>query len=391
MRPIAPILAALLLSAAFAGCFGSESGDGLQDLPSATAQEDEGNLTNVSVDDGTTPMSVDAGHQPHIHDYWAGRERATLMDEAIKVDETRAVFFTFVNTVDGAPAVGGTFLELPDGAIVYEGTGQLEFTLSWTDATVTGAALRYQSAASTAFSEPQPLTNGEPLVIEVTPEMTDMPHGQTSRWAFVLQPAAAGQALYGTLQVRVEIVKMRDVSKFPGHPELFHGANTLQLFKGAARSSQDLFVKQIATFLTGGSNTDDSLLSEKVVPMETLSMTANVTITSVNAATGGEVSQVWFLYKPADTNGWFLANEVTADPATQTYQFAWPVEMEQTDSPYAETSQWRFMLRVGTEAPVFGGACGGCSDVQVDYEAEIVAYDSRLAEAGEAQPLGGGE
>jgi hypothetical protein len=245
--------------------------------------------------------------------------------------------------------------------------------------------LRYASAASTTYSEPVPLTSDTALPITVTPEMSDMPHEKTSRWSFLVLPASAGQAIVGTFHVTVDIVKMRDIENFPGHPQLFNGANTLTLFDGVGTSSQGSFITQAAGFLTRAEQEPDGVPSDKVVPMETLSMTANLTITSATSNIG-EVTDIWFLYKSADARfGRFeRANVVTSDPATGVYQFAWPVTMEQTDSPYAKTSQWRFDVRVGTQTTGVGGPCDRCADAEVEYSVVIVAYDALLAEAGEA-------
>ena len=388
MRPLLSVAAALLvLTAALSGCFGSDDAMPPSDAAAAAAARDaamaEGNLTNVSVDDGTGAMDVDVGHAPHIHDYWTGRERVTLMDQDVQVDAQRAIPFTFFNTFSGTPAVGGTVVELPDGAIVYEGTGAMEFTVTWSDATITGMGLRYRDASSTTFSEPQPLVNGEALVTEVTPVMTDMPHGQTSRWAFILAPTEAGQSMVGAFHVKVDIVKMRDIALFPGHPELFNGASTLTLFSGAGESSQSNFATQAVTFATGGSFEQPGVRSEKVVPMETLTMTANLTITDVTGG-NGEVSEVWMLFRPADSRGFYRGNLLEADAAAGIYKFAWPVEMHHADSPYATDSQWLFDVRVGTETVPGTPICETrCADVTVTYELEVVAYDARLPEAGD--------
>lgn len=377
----APLAGLLLLVAALSGCFGTESGGPLV-VPETNDSAAAASAANVTVDDGTTPMDADTGHAPHLHDYWTGRERVTLMDQEVTVDAQQAIPFTFFNAFMGTPGIGGTFVELPEGSIVFEGTGQLEFTVTWTDATVTGMALRYSSAASNDFSEPEPLASGTPLVIDVTPEMTDMPHEKTSRWGFLLTPGAAGQSMVGTFHVTVDIIRMRDIGLFPGHPELFGEANTLVLYSGPGESSQSNFATQTATFLTGGSFAEDGVASAKVVPMETLTMTANLTITDMSTSTG-EVTEVWFMYRPADSWRYFRANLLEGDVASGVFRFAWPVEMEQTDSPYADTSQWRFDVRVGTQTTGIGPACDRCADVRVTYEVEIVAYDSRLADAGE--------
>ena len=381
MRPLASLLLPLLLvSGAFAGCLGEDAPDAGDDV---AAQEEGASLptgdeANVTVDDGTTEMPEDLGHQPHLHDYWMGRERVTLMDEDVTVDAFTAFFWTFFDVFRGTPGVGGTYVELPEGQIVYEGTGKLELTVSWTDATITGMGVSYRSAASPDFSQVQPLTQAQPFAIDVTPEMSDMPHEKDSRWAFLLVPASPGQTVVGTFHVKVDIVRMGDIALFPGHPELFNGASTLTLYSGPASSSQTNFATRAVGFLTSPQQEQTSgVASAKVVPMETRSMTANVTITSATTNIGS-VSNVTLLYKPADRNFAMRAQTVSADLEKGVFQFAWPVEMRQTDSPYADTSQWRFDLRVQTDPAGMGWETNGLADAKVDYQLEVVAYDSLL-------------
>lgn len=375
MRLVASLLAALALSASLAGCMGDDA----PAAPAANSSATDGDATNATIDDGTTPMSVEAGLQPHIHDYWQERERVTLMDAPVTIDPQNGMRFTFFNAFRGEPGVGGTLFELPEGAIVYEGTGQLELTATWTDPTVTGLTVRYASAQSTQFGEPQTLASGSPLVVDVAPAMTDMPHATTSRWQFLLLPGQ-GQSAIGTIQIKVDVVKMRDVTKFPGHPQLFEGAHTMVLFQGSGSSSQSNFVTQSVGFATGSTPGDDALVSERVVPMETMTMTANLTVASVTTS-AGEASDLRFLYKPANSRRYYQANLVSGSLSEGTLQFAFPVSMEQTDSPYADTSQWRFDVRVATEG-VTGTPCDRCADAKVDYEMEIVAYDNLLDVAG---------
>lgn len=388
-RPL--LVLGLLLAAAFTGCLGddapaAETPDGTGPGRNAAS----GNATmdvNATVDDGSAPMPADIGHQPHLHDYWKDNDRVTIMDEDVPLDQFTATFMTVFNVFRGTPGVGGAFVDLPDGAIVYEGTGQLEFTASWNDPAVTGMGVRYRSAASPDWGEVAPLTAGSPLVVPITPEMSDMPHGKTSKWGFWLAPAQPGQVIAGTVHVRVDIVRMGDIMLFPGHPELFNGAHTLTLYEGSASSTQDSFPSMMLGFFTG-SQEDPSLPFAKVVPMETQSMTANLTIKSASANVG-QVTSAQLFIKSADTNRWRQAEPISGDADTGVYQFAWLVTMDETDSPYAKESQWRFMVRVTTD-PLGVGVmeqCGGCSDAKVDFDATIVAYDDMVDGADELREM----
>lgn len=376
MRPTLALLAAFaLLSVGLTGCLG----DGDDPEPagaSFAAANNSTSLENVTNDDGSAAMGQDLGHMPHLHDYWKDRERVTLMDEDVTVDAPTAAFFTFLNVFRGTPGAGGAFVRLPEGQIVFEGTGKLEFTATWTDATVTGMGISYRTPADPQFTKPVELKSGAPLALDITPEQTDMPHAKTSRWQFLLSPAQAGQVIAGKFHVKVDIVRVRDVTVFPGHPELFNGAHTLVLFDGAGASSQENVAGRIANQAQGKPD-DDSVQSEKVVPMETRSMTANLTVKAASSDMG-KAAEVYFLVKPADRNGYAGLQPIAVDEATQTYQFAWLVDMAQTDSPYAEASDWRFNVFVTTDQAGFETGLGG---VKVDYDLQVVAYDDVVPDA----------
>lgn len=375
MRLSALLVMLLVLGTGLAGCLGED------EAPEPAVSDEQGGVVfeEGAIDDGTREANESLGAMDHMHDYWKGAERVTIMDEAVTVDPFTGLAFTFFNVYEGTPGVGGAFLQLPDGSIVFEGTGQLEFTVSWSEATITGMGVRYRSAASEDFSEEMPLQQGEPLVVEVTPAMTDMPHAKTSRWMFLLTPSQAGQAMVGTFNVKVDVIKTRDPTLFPGHPDLFGDASTLELFRGQGQSSQSSGPMTVVGFATRQPQADDSVQSARVVPMETLSMTGNLSILSASASTG-DVAEVWLEYKPADSFRFYRAQLLASDAEAGTYQFGWPVEMAQTDSPYASESAWHFRVRATTDPS--GGALEtqmrGISDVQVEFELVVVAYDALL-------------
>jgi hypothetical protein len=376
MRSFALLALVLSLLVGSAGCF---TGKDDAPAPATEATGSAASAMNATVDDGSAPMAADMGHQPHIHDYWHGKERVTLMDETVPFEPFNSLGFTFFDVVRGTPGAGGAFLVLPDNTTVYEGTGKLEITVSWTDPKVTGMGVSYKSAATDQFTKLESLSQGQAFSIDVTPEMCDMPHEKDSRWQFLLMPAQAGQSMMGDFHVKIDIIRLHDLETFPGHPALFNGAHALTLYSGAAQSSQSSGPNQLVKAVTTqGQQTPQGVQSAKVVPMETQSMVANVTIKSATSATG-DVSNITFLYKAAGSSrGFQRAHLLGGDAKSGVMQFGIPVSMKQTDSPYAKSSQWRFDLRVATDianAGVFK-QCGGCSDAQVDYDLEVVAYDT---------------
>ncbi|MHB8604220.1 MAG: hypothetical protein ACYDCK_03105 [Thermoplasmatota archaeon] len=387
------LLAALLFAGtAFAGCLsGKPSGPASPTATSSQPAPEKNSLlsnstndsarTNVT-DDGTRSNDSMLGSMPHMHDYWHGKERVTLMDTDVTVDPTTGFQYTFYNLfVDREPAVGGVAIHLPDGATVYEGTGRLELTATWTTQTITGLAVQYRTAANSKLSDAKPLSSGAPLVVTVTPDMTDMPHMTTSKWAFLFTPPSAGGVIEGTFHLKVDIVKLRDITLFPGHPDLWQGKHQKDILDADETSTQNNFVTDIANFATGasGPGDDPGFAPKDVVPMETMGMLVNVHITSVTGTTG-TVSSVNLFYHGADTgaNGYRQATQVTGDPATGKFVYRLPsVQMKQTDSPYAKVSQWRFILQVGTDptSGALGFDCGGCTGAQVSFHALVTVYD----------------
>ncbi len=373
MRLLLVLVAALFVTGGFAGCLGGSGGD----KPAPAVNTTAAKAPPVIVDTGnSTNATGDMGQMAHMHDYWEGKERVTILDQDLDVQPQDALQYTFADVLRyQTPGVGGAMARPTDGATVFEGTGRMEITATWSDPTVTSVTLRYRSAADTDWSKPQPITSGAPLKIDVTPEMCDMPHEKTSRWAFQLLPAQGG-VIEGNVHLRADIVRMRDLSLWPGHGMLFGAGHTLGLFDGPATSShQSAETAIVDRIQNNGDQPPEGVASQKVVPMETVWMTANVTITDATAQIG-QVRNISFLYKSADSSNFRRANVTHADMGKGVFQFSWPVNMQQTDSPYAKTSQWRFDLQVSTSDPTGMGQCTACSDAQVQYKLQVVAYDS---------------
>lgn len=393
-RSLASIAALLLLSSAFAGCLDRSADEPAAQPAPATGDEaaatDAAGIANVT-DDGSMEGNVTLGEMPHLHDYWDGRERVTLLDEDIAVDPFTGAFFTFFNVLAAKrPAVGGTFVTLPDGAIVYEGTGQLELTASWQDPAVTGLDVTFTTPASPDWTELNPLTSGTAFAVPVTPEMCDMPHAKTTRWQFVFVPPQGAVAM-GTFHLKVDIVKMRDISKFPGHPDLFGDATEKQILDADAKTAQQGVAGQITAAATADGprwRPEGGVAPTELVPMETMELRIDVTITSATSQVG-TVGNVWLLYKTADRNWFEVAEALEGDAASGKLTYAIPVDMRQTDSPYAEASQWLFDLRVSNDAADGVQFCGACFDAQIDYHITVTAFDHNVLAQPEEDEEGG--
>lgn len=403
MRPLphpsrrAPLLFALLLalSAGLAGCFTSDEGaDPAGEPGGAEGDADttgDGSATPPPVDTRKGPSTANGtGDRPHLHDYWQEKERVVLFDGEVDLSALDPFGWTFARAYfEKQPAVGGAEWRLPDGAIVYEGTGQLDLTTTWTDPRITSLAVAYRTPASQELQPFVDLSSGKTLSVDVTPEMTDMPHMSTSRWAFVFASGVPGAAL-GTFNLKVEVVKMRDVGLFPAHPDLFEGKPEKVLHDHDHDLSEVSYPKRVPNVVTSGEFGEKEVTLASLVPMETQWMRVEVDVSRATADPG-QVADIRFFYHGADrsliTHPFLLPIEGSL--AEKRLVYAFPVTMEETDTPYGKESQWRFFVEPTTTFTGQEGEpdCGGCTDVSIAYHMKVIAY-SDVPEMDESKKSG---
>ena len=366
-------LAALLLALPLAGCAEDADPAPVEAAKANASLPDVGNMTSPAASETNASL----GAMPHLHDYWQGKERVTILDEDYTVDPASAAFwgaFMFYYTHEAS--LGGTFVELPDGQLVFEGTGQLDVTVSWSDPGVTGMRFAYRHAGSGELIGWVDAPQGQLVSIPVTPEMTDMPHTKHSRWFFVFAASGTPPAAVGTFHIKMEVVKMRDITLFPAHPDLWNGATSLEVLKasGVAKSRQGPQAQAQQT-LEPMRTPDDVVPGDKLVPMETTFLLANVTIKSVTPELAVDHIHLW--YRSADMISFEFteAEEGAASEDGKTWSWAIPVEMSMTDNPYAEKSDWAFRVTVGYENPVPGlPPCDdGCYNAELAYDIVLTA------------------
>lgn len=395
-RPRFPLLVALLtLGAGLAGCFTSE-----EPAPAEPVEpdSDDGAYLKGRPADGQPPTDVKpgpsnangTGDRPHLHDYWQDRDRVTLFEGEVDASEVDPFGATFARLYfEKQPAFGGVEVLLPDGAIVYEGTGQLDLTATWTDPRVSALDVAWRSPASPDYGDFASLASGKPFSIEVAPDMTDMPHSGTSRWAFFFAPPAPGVAL-GPFHLKVDVVKMRDVALFPAHPDLFEGKPEKVLHDQPHSFREVSYPKRVPDLVMTGEFPEKEVAPAHLVPMETVWMRVEVDLDKVSADPG-QVTDVRFFYHGADRS--VLAHPfllpIEGSVAEKRLVYAFPVTMEETDTPYGKESQWRFFVEPTTK---FVGAeqepdCGGCTDVSIDYRMRVTAY-SHVPDMAESKKSG---
>jgi len=107
--PRARLALAVALAATLAGCAGAAE-------PAATNEARDAPVAGPGIE---TERAADAGvaDVPHVHDYWSGRERVTLLDTDITVEPTTALVWGALTTrFLGETAFGGAFVTFPERA-----------------------------------------------------------------------------------------------------------------------------------------------------------------------------------------------------------------------------------------------------------------------------------
>lgn len=362
------ILLPMVLAVLLAGCAATD--------PPANGKGDANPTTTASDDSATPGADADAlpdpGAAPHVHDLWEGRERITLLEEDFTVEPPEAAMWGFFTTYFFAqPSVGGFFVDLPEGAFVPEGTGLLEIQATWTDPTVTGLRFLYRHAGSGDISGWVPAPKGEVVALEVTPQMADMPHAQRTRWGFLFAADGTPPLLVGQVHLRIEAVKTRDPTLYPGHPD-FWGDKTELLrldADGETRSRIDPpFLPMPANNLAPP---EDALSLTAPVPMETAWLVVRVDVLSVEPSSL-QVANLRLEARTADDLQ-FDFDDVEVEPEVDGTSWTWriPVEMQETDSPYADGSAWAILVVPEYASPVPVDC--GCQESTLRYHATATA------------------
>ncbi|MEA3201466.1 MAG: hypothetical protein QOE90_2894 [Thermoplasmata archaeon] len=371
-----PLLLLALAGLLLGGCLGQGK------APAPVLNTSSVNAT-AAVDTGspTTISNVSTGAAPHKHDYWQGKERVTVLREDLTLAPTDgASFIPFF--LDQKPAIGAAVLALPDGQTVFEGTGRLEFTATWSDPTITGLTLRYKSTGNPDYGAPAPLSSGKPLVVDVTPAMTDEPHAKSSRWGFILEadgPGGAGLA-DGKVGVKADIIKMRDIETFPAHPDLFAGADSIKLLDKDMTIKSDSSADTVQGFFTH-TLTPPGFAPDKPVPPEAKTILVRLDVKSATSNMPLEdTSQVSMQYRTAESAfNYDDANQTKHDG--KTYVFKIESDPVKGDGYYAKTSAWRLdpVITDNVQGQEVNCVFGDCFAWSMDAHVTMIAYKDDVA------------
>ncbi len=341
MRWKAAVLVGLLL---VSGCLGGGSGtsDADDNGPQTIDTTASGNQTPANASENATYLKNQDYNETHVHDYWPGN--AT---EKVLMDETVEAGFWF----DSDASVGGTWFSLPNGSFVPEGTGELVVEVDATSALERGQqALSYTPANTNRYTQMDGQGAQATWEIEVSPEMADMPHAKSTRWAFTLEADGAGSVLDGEAHVRITAVKLHDLEAWPEHPDFWDKGQTTKLDLETINGT----FERLETFASGLTDrgTPENAINFSdgtIVPPETKVLLLKFWFARDSSPTNNANGDVNLRVKEGSSSYWYSYQEhriVREKPGYKMY--AIPVDGASWDSPYAEKSRWSMLIDAPT-------------------------------------------
>lgn len=323
--PLALVLASLVL----AGCAkGSPAPE--PEAPTVILVTDQNDVESLSND-----SFMMAAHQ---HDYWNGNDRLPVLDETI---EPGGCCMT----------IGSAGLDLvfapEDGAVVPHGTAKVEVVATFDEAALAHYAAPELWVQTAADHEPVlvgPLEDGVPVVVEAEEGQLDLPHQSLSAWRFMVH-LAPGSSQYvtawdGTLRVVAEAIRGREIPIYPPHPDLWNGAEVLELFaeeqtpmlwRGVVDESERGY-----SCMMGCWPKIHRPVNGTIVPFDAAMIEV---VLDARPTTGFDFG---LKYHGADTRTFTDLTPTAVDGTKRTYQI--PVTPATGDSPYAVQSVWGFAI-----------------------------------------------
>lgn len=270
----------------------------------------------------------------HIHDYWGGGDRVTVLDATHPGGDEPGT---------GPGLAGGQDVEVRSfqpvsGDVVPQGTARVEVTLTWTDAELdsyTAPVLYVKTAGMNQSSSFGAVESGVPLAFETGAADADLPHQLLSAWLFELRmssPDPAPLRFKGAVTIKADAVRGLPLPVFPPHPDPWGDGNEIALVDGSGQLSyfEDL--------VDGGCNglscpTLFRPFSGAIVPTDARHVAVEVTYT-------GQVP-LQLHYHSASSREMAAAQPVTTQGGLLVYELALDHD---GDGPYAQQSQWEFTV-----------------------------------------------
>lgn len=321
--------------------------------------------------DGTTTITnpgdgrTDGAQGPHLHDYWQGAHRLTLLDE-VEVDIPGILWLA------EEPAMVAEF-RLPPGTVVPQGARWINITLAWQPGGELSAANTYsqahlyvKTAAETTAQHRADLDeSGRTFTLESNNTANDLPHQVLSGWRVQLWMTGTQEvtgprlSFQGSATATVSADRGLDIPVYPGHPDRWENRTEILLFEDEHSATFDGDPTSGNYRCFGGCPMIHVPADGAVVPVDAAYVRVELlTDTDLPGELGLKVhGATSYAFAPVDA--------VESSPGRRLYEI---VVGDQGDGPYAPTSQWEFAPYVA--GPVEDGLAS------VTYTLRAVAHRS---------------
>ncbi len=361
----------LVATSAFAGCF---SGDDSSDVAPAavantSAPPEVGTFATGGLGADETNRTVEgAGGRPHIHDYWLNDVEKTLYDGNVRWD-----IFPITPDDDAAgKGVWSAHFDLPNGTLVFEGTGKIIIMVNATTPADVPIIFEYRTASGSEWNPPVKVTPGAPIEIEVNPLTADSPHAYRSAWSFRFRSDLPGHVLPPMTQIPTKIVavKARNVEFWPGHPDFYADSPSRVVLEADAVTRYD------STKAITSSNWGTRIPPEKLISMGTTRLEIFVNVTGYNGPPGTSSGTIFMYHRHANmtSDNQFDDNTHDVEATAEGGHFqVTDIGHTMHDAPYATSSRWTFRVMASINTVVDG--CGDCTPYELAYHIKVVAWN----------------
>lgn len=318
MRPGACLAFAAFL--VLSGCAGAPVDDPAIEEPTVITRPDD--FANATADGS------------HIHDYWGGQDRLTVVDltHAGGGEEGTGPGFA-----SGQDIVVRAFQ--PDsGHVVPQGTAAVEVTFTWQPDDLdsfSDPVLWLKTAGQNATEEVAELESGKAVTIETGAPDADLPHQLLSAWLFELRmssPDPAPLRFKGSVTLKVDAIRGLPLPVYPPHPDHWQGQAELPLVDVAGQLS---YFEDTGDAGCNGFSCPQVFRpdSGRIVPTDAYMVRAIVTYTGARP--------LELQYHSGLEREFMAARPISDDGGEQVYEL---IVDHGGDGPYATQSQWEFTV-----------------------------------------------
>ena len=326
------LLALLLAVSLMAGCSGSPAAEPVIDEPTVITRPDD--FANATA----------AGS--HIHDYWGGKDRLTVVELTHPGGDEPGTGPGFASGQD----IEVRSFQPESGHVVPQGTAAVEVTFTWTADELdsyTAPVLWMKTAGQNATVSMGEVVNGEAKAIEVGAPAADLPHQLLSAWVFELRmssPDPMPLRFKGAVTLKVDALRGLPLPIYPPHPDRWQGQPQLPLLQASGQLS---YFEDLGDGGCNGMSCPEVFRPEsgKIVPNDAFLVLVTLTTTGPTPPAAplelhyhSGLQREFATATPTRTQGNTQVFEILVDGGG--------------DGPYATQSQWEFTVRPPAAGPL---------------------------------------